>query len=182
MTTAMILALMAGAAGHAKAGLIRTFDAEGTFDDGATLSGTLSIDTTIGTVTSANLVVGAPDSLDFIDIQFQGGNIYPGDYFIQAGTTPSGLPNLLLVLPTDSLVGYSGGPIGSDTNPANGYVSSIYLGATLTDGSLTAVPEPSGLLLGTVAGLAGTGYVWRRRRRFPARGGKLVSFRRETRS
>ncbi len=56
---AAVLGLMAGAAAPARAGLISTFTAEGTFQDGATLGGTLTIDTTTGVVTAANLLVGA---------------------------------------------------------------------------------------------------------------------------
>jgi hypothetical protein len=60
---AAVFGLMAGAAAPASGDLITTFTAEGTFADGATLGGTLTIDTSIGTVIAANLMVGAPYSL-----------------------------------------------------------------------------------------------------------------------
>ncbi len=144
----------------AQAGSV-TFDASGTFEDGATLSGTMTIDTTVGQVTAVNLVVSAPDSLDLTFVQYQSNTSYSGDYFIQTGPTATGLPNFLVVLPVTTLVGYSGGSIGSTTQPANSIESNVYPVTTLTVGSLSAVPEPSSLVL---AGTAGLG-LWTRRRR-----------------
>lgn len=79
----LILAIAFLGATSAKADLL-TLDASGTFADGATLSGTLTINTTTGVATAADLIVSAPDSLTFDFIQFQGlaGPIYE----IQTGT------------------------------------------------------------------------------------------------
>lgn len=98
----------------AKADSIKTFVAAGTFQDGATLSGSLQIDITNGDVIGSTLEV-APDALGLDIIQGTGslGNITG----IQVGTTASGLPTLDLLLPVGSLVGYSGGLLGSLSNP-----------------------------------------------------------------
>ncbi len=71
MLAAAVFGLMSGAAAPARADIITTFTAEGTFVDGATLGGTLTIDTTIGMVTAANLMVGAPYSLTLATVQNQ---------------------------------------------------------------------------------------------------------------
>ncbi len=62
MLTTAVLGLMAGAAAPARADISLVFNAAGIFEDGAPLSGTLTIDTTSGMVTAANLTVGAPIS------------------------------------------------------------------------------------------------------------------------
>ena len=106
----LILAIAFLGASSAKAALI-TFDASGNFADGATLSGTLTINTTTGAATAVDLIVSAPDSLTFDFIQFQG--IAGPVYEIQTGTTATGNPNFDLGLALTTLVGYSGGPIES---------------------------------------------------------------------
>src|SRR5882724_5351200 len=43
------------------------FLASGSMSDGASISGTLTIDTTIGTVTAGDLFIGAPDNLALVN-------------------------------------------------------------------------------------------------------------------
>jgi hypothetical protein len=135
-----------------------TFEAAGTFLGGGTLSGTLTIDVTAGVVTAADLVVGAPYLLTFGFVQSQGTFEFT-DYEIQAGIAASGLPDFDILLPTSTLIGYGGGEIGSISQAANGFLSTINFSTTqalLDIGSLTpvAVPEPStSLLMGSSFGI-----------------------------
>jgi len=55
------LILFAFGSGPVMADTVTTFDVTGTFDNGASLSGTMEIDRTIGKVTNDNLVASAPD-------------------------------------------------------------------------------------------------------------------------
>jgi hypothetical protein len=172
---AMVTACIAGIAiGSAQADVITTFDATGTFADGAALSGYLMIDETIGVVTAADLLMSAPDSLAFTVVQAQQGN-YPvnGDYQIDfaLASNPSGLPNLNFVIPVGSLVDYAGGNLESFTQSVNGLASVLFPAAGpfigLEQGALTAAPEPSSMLILSAGVLMlGAGAVYRRHRAF----------------
>jgi PEP-CTERM motif len=156
-------------ASPAKADTITTFDVGGTLSDGATFSGTWTIDVTTGNLTTLDFAVTAPDSLTFSFLQGQTAYPTTGVYEVFAGTASSGFPVFAMDLPTPTLVGYQGGPIGSATQLAQGYYSVLYYsytsGAYLVEGSLTPTPEPASLTLMSVGGVALLGYGWRRRRR-----------------
>ncbi len=168
--------LMAGAAAPARADLIATFTAEGTFADGATLGGTLTIDTSIGTVTAANLTVGAPDSLTFVAVQDQ---LVVSNGFTQVdvGEAEFTIPSIELDIPVTSMVAYAGGALigmtinqnyGGNTStlflPAHGGRGYVELG--LQSGSLSvAVPEPSTLLVACVGGVCAIAYGVEKHRR-----------------
>src|SRR5271166_1841690 len=111
---AAVLGLMAGAAAPARAGQISTFTAEGTFQDGATLSGTLTIDTTQGLASAANLTIAPIASLPilFTSVQAQGAITSPGGtHAYELFFSQTNGPELALFLPVPSLIDYPGGPI-----------------------------------------------------------------------
>lgn len=158
--------VLAGAAA-ARADVIDTFAADGTFADGATLSGTLSIDTTIGAVMASSLRASLPDNLGFTAIQgVAPGWPVAGDTGIELGVAASGYPLLMLGTGTPDLIGYAGGPLDSLTYAPSGYYTAIYDSASqvvaLSDGGLAPVPEPGGLFLTACAGLLGLVVIRRR--------------------
>jgi len=99
---AAVLGLLAGAAAHARADLV--FKATGTFPDAVMFSGTLTIDTTTGAVTAADLMVGST-SLDIVQAQ-QSNSPGIGTFELLVGDTgtPSEAPFVDLILPTPNLV------------------------------------------------------------------------------
>ena len=169
--TSAVLALLAGAAARARADLTLTFNAAGTFEDGATLGGTLTIDTTSGMVTAANLTVGAPQSLTFIYIQ--------NTVITSAATTEIDLGSpgydpaqitLYMYLPTTTLTGYLGGPLDPGTGISvfhtYGLHSYYSYDELVGGGSLNvAVPEPSTLLVACVGGVCAIAYGVAKKRR-----------------
>jgi len=165
MLTSAVLGLLTGAAAPARADISLVFNAAGTFDDGATLSGTLTIDTTIGTVTAVNLAVGVSDTLIFDTVLSQVPNYpIPGNFLVETGTAAADLaPDILnLDLPTTTLAGYSGGVISSLDNYDRGNISILFTQQAsdqLITGSLSvAVPEPNTLLVACVGGICAIAY------------------------
>ena len=182
-----IAVLMLGLTTTASA-TIETLTASGTFDDLATLSGTVTIDNTTGVVTAVNLQVGPPFSFLFDTLPATGlgnGVSPPNPFFILAfnPTPPSDFNITFLELfvfsPTGTPVDYTGGPLcGVSTcdptlpgfrksflqfiSPAGPFVGGDTF---LLDGALTlptAVPEPSTIAMLGI-GLAALGFRFRRR-------------------
>lgn len=134
-----------------------TFNASGTFTSGATLGGSIVIDTTLGTVVSADLTASAPYNAVYDNNEAANDMYYSSFGFyglsIDPGYRARGGSNVLeLDLPVQTLVSYGGGILLSQSSPLSttGYsvVSSISFDGLLT-GSLTevSVPEPPSLLL-----------------------------------
>jgi hypothetical protein len=156
----------------AKADVIDTFNATGTFATGSVLSGSLTIDLT----TPAHLVVSAPDSLTFNFTSAIGTSATTPSFsaiFLEEDASRA-LPILNLFLPATfvftpsgvDLLGYMGGPLCSVSAPCSGFPSSIQFGTSFDDletGSLTLVsaPEPASIMLLAV-GIAAMGLVLRR--------------------
>jgi hypothetical protein len=148
----------------ASADTITTFNVTGTFSNGATLAGTITINTTFGTITGASLVAGASE-FSFADLVISMPFAFPfgHEFLAQFVTSPfvASPGSLSLFIPGDSLIGYTGGALCSNSVPC--LESSGGVGASLTSGSLSvaAVPEPSELIL-LSAGLIGLGFVARK--------------------
>ncbi len=151
-----------------------TFNASGTFKSGATLGGTITIDTASGTVVSADLALSAPyNAVENNDESYGDGyQSYFGFYLlnIDPGYRAQGGSNVLeFSLPVTTLVSYGGGMLYSLDNNASltGHPVSTNIDSdSLVSGSFTEVlvPEPGSLLLlGT--GLIGLGLVMRKRRK-----------------
>jgi hypothetical protein len=159
---------------RARADTIVTFNASGTYQDGGALSGTLTIDTTTGTITAADLTVGAPDSFTVTSLvsAYTGYSSLEQAYSVDV-VGSSDVPQVILLLATSSLVGYDGSQIYGvdDLSPGN-YASdltrvdishSLLESGTMTSNAATPAPEPNTIaLLG--CGLLGLGLVYSRKR------------------
>ena len=110
---AILAVVLAFVAGTCRADLI-IFDASGTFQGGTALGGTVTIDTTVGDIISANLTASSLDNPTFSGILNQGELISPpGLYFAQVDAEPFPFTTLFLAIIGDSLVNYAGGPLAS---------------------------------------------------------------------
>jgi hypothetical protein len=161
------LALAAAlAAAPVRAGVNRVFEANGVFQDGVKLGGTLTIDVRVGEVTAAHLLLSEPISADVTRIAGTG---EAGGGLVQTFTSPGPehYPFIVLGFLTPSLVGYDGGPLASAAMPQGGgesaYIAAPGVGGVgLASGTLT-VPEPSTWAM-MLLGFAGLGYAGYRRR------------------
>jgi hypothetical protein len=151
LALAVVLGLMALlASGTVRADSTATLDVAGTFSNGDTLSGTVTLDTTTGTVESVSLSSSSmPDTL--FTTYFVSPQAY--DDILIATYSPVISEEIGLEIPTDDLVGYTGGPLCSLSDPcgainynedSNEYNPEFFF---LQQGSLTPTPEPSSLLL-----------------------------------
>jgi hypothetical protein len=152
---------------------ISTFTASGTFADGATLSGTITIDVTTGVVTGSDISVEttSSDVTSFGYIFQSNADYFDADSWVLSLQTASGgLPDVEFYLDTaalgsSTLVGYSGGALYSVGQPGSDGADSFYRPAVtyydyLESGSLSlvpSIPEPAtlGLLAVSVVGLGG---------------------------
>lgn len=123
------------------------FNASGTFADGTTLGGTVTINTATGQVTSVDLTLSAPNAATLTLIADVGS--VPGSVVISAGT-PSVYPQVSLWFPVSTLAGYSGGALCSNTSPCTSGAftnlarSDVAGEDRLTSGSLTPASQPPG--------------------------------------
>jgi hypothetical protein len=150
----LAVAMLAASAVPSSAATV--FFASGTFQNTATLSGTLTIDTVTGSIVASNLIVSAPTSFTFVNIVAQGDSPAPNFYSVTDRNAAS-TEDFDFGLPLHTLVGYSGGAICSAAT-ATCTASNLFNLTTGTGGSVLAsgslsptapTPEPaSGLLFG----------------------------------
>jgi hypothetical protein len=176
---ALVLTVVFLGAGLTSAHADTVYNFNGTFDNGATLTGTMTVDAT-GTVIASTLVTSDPTAFSFsyvVSGPLGQGSDGP-DYFVVFSTTATGTstdaPYLSLVFPVSSLVGYAGGdlclpnsgcadPSFLTFNGPDGLTYSLVLSDPITpDGEGTSAPEPATLLL-LGSGLAGIGLLRRKR-------------------
>jgi hypothetical protein len=162
-----------------QAGVV-TFDASGTFQDGSVLSGTLVIDTAIGSVTGGDLAVsGNAAHFTTFDLQRTWPPTSPFLTEVQFGNGQPTANALTFLFPPFSLVDYTGGILCGITSTCIDQAGLHYLSnistfdgqfffnfIDLDSGSLrpAGVPEPSTAVL-SLAGLALSALRLRRRSR-----------------
>ena len=157
--------------------VVTTFYASGLFQGGSALSGTVSIDTTAGSIQSFNLQVGSGTAFAFTGPSSSDGVNSINEYVLYQ-TNGSG-NTLDLGFMTNSLVGFNGGSFASLDNPysynGQNYTSAYSNTLATTDlqsGGLSltpvtnSVPEPGSLaIFGAGLGILAFGLGRRRRRR-----------------
>lgn len=133
------------------AGSMITLAVDGVFENGAILDGTITIDNVTGAVTGQNLLLdspGPPVSLTF-SVQLNESSIDPfGTDWLTAFATaanPFSYPEIELIFPTDTLVGYEGGLLCSGFETCFDGFSDVTGGLFLESG--TGIP----LLTGSTA-------------------------------
>ena len=138
------------------------FDVSGTYEGGATLSGTIDIDTVgNGGVTGGNLIVVSSGLTYDLGLSSEP-QFYSPDYWQVRFDTNGGAPEIypgIFLGDSSNLDGYSGGPLCSETFVCEGNESGLLFQRAdppLFSGNLTlAAPEPTSLpLLLTGAGAA----------------------------
>ena len=145
-------------AGAAYGDEILNFTASGTFVNGDSLGGQVTIDVTTGNVTAANLTAsGAAPYVFNTNVGQINNSPFPGVTTIAADSPNNGnYPILLLATPTPSLIGYLGGNIASTTSPVSGffsdYLSSSGSSVSLASGTLT-LDTPDTIVMFIASGL-----------------------------
>lgn len=153
------LALLAALAapGTARADVTEVFNLFGEFDNGSTLSGTVTVDTTAG---SATAIDAAADGFEFKTITGQSSGL---EYTIDADAAGNAA-QLSLVFGVHSLVGYGGSSLSPDTT-----LNGISLkGGGANPAESAPVPEPSSWAMLIVGFLGVALFATRRGRRSTA--------------
>jgi hypothetical protein len=147
-TAASVAICLASLASQAHA---TVFKADGFFSDGASLGGTLTVDTTLGEVTESDLTIAGAGIFSTIEFQSSFGPVLGYSVVVD---NVAGTEEFSFGLLTDTLVGYAGGDLCSDSSvgcfSSNYYpIVSPFDGVSLSSGRLigesAAVPEPAAL-------------------------------------
>ena len=149
------------------------FNVNGTFADGTQVTGTVTIDTSTGVVTSGALTLSAPNAATLTTIQAAGpcasGTVCFGVYNANLSVT--------LVFPViQNLVGYSGGNLCSTTTscsagsvlylpPAGNPTADLLTSGSLSPAPPAGTPAPPSLWLALAGCIAILAYALRARRR-----------------
>jgi hypothetical protein len=172
---AVLLCAILAVTGQAKASPT-VFDATGTFTDGSSLSGTITIDPTSGLATAEDLFVSGGTSGYVSPLEFnlippaltQANNQGAGNVWL-GGSDLSNNWQLQVDIPGPTLVGYAGSNLIVSSFPPDGTYFTAFGegGANLVSGTLTAVttPAPPAIVLLASAVLAAGGFQFVRRRR-----------------
>jgi len=141
------LALLAALAApiSARADVTEVFNLFGEFDNGSTLSGTVTIDVTNG---SATAIDASADSFEFKSITNQGPQFT--EYVVRAASAGNA-DQLYLAFGVGSLLGYGGSSLSPDTQ-ING--ATFLKGGGANPSESSPVPEPSSWVL-MIVGFAG---------------------------
>jgi hypothetical protein len=142
----LVLLATLAAANSARADVTEVFNLFGEFDNGSTLSGTLTVDTTAG---SATAIDAAADGFEFKTITGQSSGL---EYTVNADTAGNAA-QLSLVFGVHSLVGYGGSSLSPDTHLG---ASNLLQGGGANPIESSPVPEPSTWAL-MIVGFAGVG-------------------------
>ena len=143
----------------ARADVITTFQASGSVTDGSTISGTLTIDTTTGIITAADVIFGAPASTIQTNVVAQVPHYYvPNSVSVNIRNAASTTDfDFSIPTPTSSLIGYLGSTDSAAflaANPGNLYNLTTSTGYDeLTSFALTPTPEPASFALFAGGGL-----------------------------
>ncbi len=112
------------------------FTVAGSLVNGASVTGTVAINTSAGTASSLNLTVGAPINVTFTQVFAafdQNGQTYVTlTGIVASGATP---PSIVLLLPVSTLIGYGGSSICSTQSPCPGATTSLVSGYFPVTGS-----------------------------------------------
>jgi hypothetical protein len=153
----LILGIALFVAGLTPAHADTIFNISGTFFDGPTLTGTMSVNTATGVIDSASFTVTSPhESVTYtMQVILDNGTGFSGAVF--SGTLPGDLALIFATSPSGSLgslIGYTGGSICSGSGACGGvnesFVNFDGLGLFWESGPVTeavATPEPATLAL-----------------------------------
>lgn len=158
------IASLIGSCGTSKAAdTIQTFDLSGVFQSGTELGGTITVDTTAGLVTAADITLSGSEDFTLNDVGSQSdtGGYYPA-YTVEFYSLAGFSPIFELAIDGSSLVGYDGGILdGVNDHGPSEYSSDLQTNVSgrapemdLLESGTVAVPEPAFMGLLTFAGAA----------------------------